>query len=102
MHLRHLHLYDNAGLVGRIPTQLGQITALTSLQLHETQVAGTVPSELGNLYELQEALLEETNLTGTMPTQVCDLVQEGSLTTLRASCQGMEAHIECECCTSCH
>ena len=97
--LQHLHLFDNDGLVGHVPTELGRLLALTSLQLHQTELFGTIPTELGLLTNLQEVLLEETLLTGTMPTELCGLSR---LSTLRADCQGESARVHCSCCTACH
>lgn len=101
--LKTLQVFDNQAVFGPLPTQLGQLNALVSLQVHKTSIGGTVPTELGELSHLQGLLLEETLLTGTMPREICDLRREGSLDTLRASCQQGEGHIaECSCCTACH
>jgi hypothetical protein len=95
-----LHLFDNAHLVGRLPTEIGQLTKLTSLQVHKTLLGGQVPSEMGLLTHLQEVLLEDTLLTGRMPVEVCSLRlnDQAWLTTLRATC----TRLECSCCTECH
>ena len=73
----------NKGLRGTIPAQLGDLTALTVLDLmtptcdgrpcpniqdHErNQLAGTIPASLGNLSGLQHLLLHNNELTGVIP-----------------------------------
>ena len=48
----HLHLWEN-NLVGTIPSELGQLSSLTSLELQINKlVGGPIPAELGNLSNL--------------------------------------------------
>ena len=46
--LQFLSLWANQ-LTGEIPEELGNLTGLTALDLHENQLSGEVPEELGNL-----------------------------------------------------
>ena len=73
--LTTLQLNDNV-LSGPIPTQLGNLTALTDLRLYQNQLTGTIPTQLGNLTALVDLQLNDNQLTGTIPTQL------GSLTSL--------------------
>ena len=55
-------------LTGEIPSSIGNLINLTSLQLswHEG-IIGEIPSEMGNLVHLTELGLNENNLTGEIP-----------------------------------
>ena len=39
----------NNGLTGDIPSELGLLTKLSTLELHGNELTGIVPTELGNL-----------------------------------------------------
>ena len=54
-------------LVGTIPSELGNLTTLTSLYLNDNQLSGTIPAELANLTNLQALNLSENLLTGPEP-----------------------------------
>ena len=92
--------YSSDDLVGSIPTQLGSLTNLKSLELHRTSLTGTIPSELGQLSKLKTLLLHGTQLHGTMPEEICKL-REISLKVLDASCKGAHPMVSCLCCYSC-
>ena len=63
-------------LTGSIPSELGNLTALTNLDLGNNQLTGSIPSELGNLTNLQILSLFNNRLTGSIPSEL------GNLTTL--------------------
>ncbi len=67
--LTTLNLNKNQ-LSGSIPPQLGSLTSLTTLNLHENQLSGTIPKELGNLANLQFLSLALNNLSGTIPPEI--------------------------------
>lgn len=102
--LQRLEIITNSGLHGPIPTEIGQLSQLGHLLLQETSLSGPIPTEIGNLTALQQFLLDHTLLNGTMPKQVCQLVQKGSLQSLRNTCASAGADpplLSCSCCTSC-
>jgi hypothetical protein len=47
-------LLNNNSLRSRIPAQLGQLTALTVLDLSSNQVTGEIPTQFGSFLELSE------------------------------------------------
>jgi Leucine-rich repeat (LRR) protein len=58
-------------LRGTLPTELGELTQLQSLDLHGcVLLTGTIPSELGNLAKLKSLDISECNLHGTIPTEL--------------------------------
>ena len=63
-------------LRGVIPTQLGNLTALETLDLGGSELTGAVPTQLGALTKLTRLDLGDNKLTGVIPTQL------GALTAL--------------------
>ncbi|KAK3255466.1 hypothetical protein CYMTET_35351, partial [Cymbomonas tetramitiformis] len=57
-------------LFGTLPSELGELTALTELDLYQNYLSGTLPTELGRLTNLQLMALDSNQLTGTLPTQL--------------------------------
>jgi len=43
---------DNNELSGEIPPEIGELTALETLNLSENKLTGSIPSELGNLKKI--------------------------------------------------
>ncbi|MEN8217501.1 MAG: S8 family serine peptidase, partial [Pseudomonadota bacterium] len=70
--LETLELSDNQ-LTGSIPTELGNLTNLETLDLDFNQLTGSIPTELGNLTNLWELRLSGNQLTGTIPTELGNL-----------------------------
>ncbi|MCU0357847.1 MAG: Ig-like domain-containing protein [Cyclobacteriaceae bacterium] len=60
---------------GPIPPQLGNLTSLIFLNLSNAQLSGTIPAELGNLNNLLVLLLNNNQLSGTIPSQLGNLLQ---------------------------
>ena len=73
-----LNLVDNS-LTGAIPAELGNLAALRILWLHENDLTGSISSELGNLTALNDLRLFQNNLTGSIPAELGNL---SALTTL--------------------
>jgi Leucine rich repeat/Leucine Rich Repeat len=73
--LTYLDLGYNA-LTGTIPSSFGSLTALTRLSLSGNALTGTIPTSLGSLAALNTLALSNNELTGTIPTSL------GSLTDL--------------------
>jgi Leucine-rich repeat (LRR) protein/ribosomal protein L35AE/L33A len=60
-------------LTGTIPTELGSLSNLTELSLSSNELTGTIPTELGNLNNLTSLYLHSNQLTGTIPTELGNL-----------------------------
>ena len=69
INLQSLNLYNNE-LSGHIPSEMGNLTNLTSLVLWANQLEGEIPPELGNLTNLIRLDLDENQLTGSIPPQI--------------------------------
>ena len=67
-----LELYGY-NLTGSIPSEIGNLTNLTSLLLFNNQLTGSIPSEIGNLTNLNYLKLQNNGLTGIIPESICDL-----------------------------
>ena len=57
-------------LTGPIPTRLGRLGALTTLDLDRNQLSGAIPTQLGGLAELNRLDLADNQLTGVIPSQL--------------------------------
>lgn len=68
------------GLTGQLPTELGNLSYLTTLILGINDINGSIPKELGDLSRLTQLNLEDNDLTGSIPKELGGLA---SLTTLR-------------------
>ena len=85
-----LLLADN-GLSGAIPSSLGELSALLSLDLSGNALSGVIPSSLGNLTELVLLDLSDNRLSGPIPAVLFTLANletldlSGNLFTLTAS-----------------
>lgn len=80
---------------------IGVFSELEFLQLHANSFSGTIPDAVGSFTRLSTFTLHETNFTGSIPPGLCDLVDNGTLTSLIADCGGDTPEITCECCTDC-
>jgi type IX secretion system substrate protein/Leucine Rich Repeat (LRR) protein len=58
-------------LNGNIPSDIGNLTALTSLDLTANHnITGTIPPEIGNLKQLQYLYLYNNQLSGSIPPEI--------------------------------
>ncbi len=64
---------EEDGISGTIPTELGDLTALTTLDLSSHQISGTIPTQLGSLTALTALDLSGNQLTGAIPSQIGSL-----------------------------
>ena len=67
-----LVIHDNA-LTGPIPEELGNLSRLRGLFLHRNQLMGSIPDSLGNLIALESLWLQDNGLTGSIPSELGDL-----------------------------
>ena len=70
--LRTLSLHDNH-LTGPIPVALGELRSIESLSLHGNELSGPIPPELGALHALRSLELHDNRLTGSIPEQLGNL-----------------------------
>ncbi|CAB9501777.1 Leucine Rich Repeat [Seminavis robusta] len=68
--LQLLMLSRQHQLRGSIPTELGELTQLTELELGATGISGTLPRELGLLTKLGQIRLIQNNLLGSLPSEL--------------------------------
>jgi Leucine-rich repeat (LRR) protein len=61
--------YLSVGTKSHIPSELGNLTSLIRLSLHENELSGTIPSELGNLSKLTGLFLYH-NLLSDSPERL--------------------------------
>ena len=69
--LTELNLYGNQ-LTGSIPPEIGNLTNLTYMNLGSNQLTGSIPSEIGNLTNLYGLSLRYNQLTGIIPDEICN------------------------------
>ena len=60
----------NNGLTGTIPSELGSLTNLRSLNLGANGLTGSIPAELGSLANLESLELSNNELTGSIPEEL--------------------------------
>ena len=63
----------NASLDGRIPSSLGRLGALVTLDMSGNALTGPIPSQLGSLSNLETLILRENRLTGDVPSELANL-----------------------------
>jgi Leucine-rich repeat (LRR) protein len=78
VNLNELEL-DNNKLTGKIPTEIGQLVNLNSLDLDNNKLTGKIPTEIGQLVKLHFLSLYDNKLTGKIPTEIGQLVNLNKL-----------------------
>jgi Leucine-rich repeat (LRR) protein len=63
----------NNNLVGTIPTEIANITALMYLNLGNNQLGDSIPEEIGNLTSLKKLYLGHNQFIGIIPNNFCNL-----------------------------
>ena len=76
--LTSLTLISN-DLTGSIPSELGNLSNLTTLWIGYNELSGSIPSELGNLTNLRWLGLDHNDLTGSIPSELGNLTNLTSL-----------------------
>lgn len=56
-----------------MPSQIGQLKSLVSLDLSYNSLSGAIPSRLGELRQLQKLYVSSNNLTAGIPDAVANL-----------------------------
>ena len=64
---------QNNYLNGSIPAELGNLRALSFLDLSRNNLSGNIPAELGDLRALSSLYLGDNNLNGNIPAELGDL-----------------------------
>ena len=64
-------LFNN--MEGNIPSSIGNLANLKSLELSFNKLNGTIPSEIGKLSKLELLALNGNNLNGKIPSSIGDL-----------------------------
>ena len=62
-----------SGLNGTIPSELGDLTSLTSLRLYGNELSGQIPTQLRNLANLEILSLGRNQLDGNIPKELGSL-----------------------------
>ncbi len=70
--VRELRLKSN-GLRGTLPAAIGNLSALTWLELQYNEFTGSLPSELGGMTQLTELSLYYNSFTGSIPPELGNL-----------------------------
>ncbi|CAB9503817.1 LRR receptor-like serine threonine-protein kinase [Seminavis robusta] len=91
--LQLLDLSKNMGLTGQIPSEIGLLTRLTSLQTHVTSLSGRLPTELGMLENLNVAFLGADKISGSVPSELGLLTK---LTSIFFSSMGLSGSLPAE------
>lgn len=60
-------------LIGTIPTELGELRALKTLDLSANSFNSAIPSEMGVLSNLQYLDFNHNSFNGSVPSSLCDL-----------------------------
>ncbi|KAK3261455.1 hypothetical protein CYMTET_29639 [Cymbomonas tetramitiformis] len=74
-----------SSLTGTLPTELGTLTALTTLSFDENSLSGTLPAELGSLTGLTSISVYQNSFIGSLPAQLGDLTALKTMT-LSSNC----------------
>jgi Leucine-rich repeat (LRR) protein len=61
-----------SGLTGEIPPEIGNLTNLERLYLHQNQLTGYIPQEIGDLTNLTKLDLSNNQFTGIIPDEICN------------------------------
>ncbi|KAG7368355.1 two component regulator [Nitzschia inconspicua] len=77
--LQSLMLHGNRWLTGRLPSEVGLLTYLTSLDVSGCQFSGPLPPNIGGLSSISIFNIEENFFSGHIPSEIGGMVQAKSL-----------------------
>jgi hypothetical protein len=91
---------------GPLPPTFGNLTNLVHLFVDDNFFSGTVPTEYSALTNLEYFWFDHNLLTGSVDGTFCDSNPRLNGTNLKSNCLGndlggIQAQIECSCCTVC-
>lgn len=72
-------LLQNNNLVGEIPDEIGDLTAVKSIRLYSNSLTGEIPTSIGNCESLEYLDIHVNELSGTIPDE---MAQCSSLVTI--------------------
>jgi len=70
--LRRFSMF-NCNIKGSIPSDIGNLSSLTTLNLQTNELAGPIPSTVGRLHMLEGLYLRSNRLEGHIPSDLCHL-----------------------------
>ena len=76
------------GLSGKLPPELGNLTALRTLSITGSQLGEELPPELGNLTALQTLTITDSQLDGELPPELGNLSNLETLTIIDSEIAG--------------
>lgn len=65
---------NSNNLAGTIPSEIGNLTNLSYLNLKENNLTGIIPAEIGNLINLSHLDFRSNKFTGSIPTEISNLI----------------------------
>jgi Leucine-rich repeat (LRR) protein len=95
--------FSGCKFYGQIPSEIGLLTGMQDIWLYNNGLTGTIPTQLGNLANLQNFQTEGNDLKGSMPSEICinGGLYNGNLQFLATDCTGAGGNVECKCCDCC-
>jgi hypothetical protein len=96
--LQNFDVSENV-LTGSLPSQIGQLTNSKYFHVYSNFLTGSLPIQIGQLTHLQELYVSGNNFIGVMPVSIC-LLRNLNLTGLAADCI-LEVSCNENCCTYC-
>ena len=69
-----IYLHSN-NLRGELPSEIGNLTSLKSLNLGDNSLSGAIPAEIWKLTDLEVLYLRLNSLTGAIPTEIGNLTR---------------------------
>ncbi|TGO02531.1 hypothetical protein PN36_23605 [Candidatus Thiomargarita nelsonii] len=75
LHVTQLSSRGNKLSGGEIPSELGNLSSLTTLWLEGNELTGEIPSEIGNLSNLAYLKLHNNQLCGKIPSELMNLTK---------------------------
>ena len=79
--LTYLNLFGNQ-LSGPIPSELWNLVNLTYLNLGANQLTGTISPEISKMRNLNSLYLNDNQFTGELPESICNLILDDNSTQL--------------------